>query len=371
MESATCPTKNPSPGERFEDLAGRFNIDLQDFTPEEQECISRKISALREEGMEQDQAIAVAIKHCAPGKSQADKSSTGKDAAKMKYVVGGAYRAIDHGDGTFDILDVPIFAEVESGEKHNERKINRAWQLAAWKKNEERSSEGHLPPVHVEHHEAGKDREFAGHFLIRDVRQIAYEGRQIWATFADLISVPASIFERIQRGELPYRSVEVHSWENPEIDSLALMASEVPYFRLPMLRVGEVVRAEADERLPADSAPALAFAASAEMSRILFRFRNEVKPMPDSTEKLADDEKDEKDEDEKEEKPEKMEDDSAGAMAEILNLLKAIAAQMGIMQPAMQEQPPVAPMGPGGPVEQNLSADALEVAKLTARLDFS
>jgi hypothetical protein len=50
-------------------LAARWNEKLAEFTEGEQECISAKIGKFKDEGMDQDQAIAAAISYCAPEKS--------------------------------------------------------------------------------------------------------------------------------------------------------------------------------------------------------------------------------------------------------------------------------------------------------------
>jgi hypothetical protein len=195
--------------------------------------------------------------------------------------VGGRYTAVDNGDGTFNILDVPIFAEIPAGVKRNADPVGREWQEAAVAKSLARQAEGHLPPVHIYHSDETAVKPIhAGKFMLKVVRPITYEGRQLWATFADIVGVPGDVFEKIRRGFLPYRSVEIHNWDKPEIDSLALMDTDVPFFRLPMMTVGQVLRSEAEYSMD-KTRPAQAFRLGKKSGGvILFRFA-EGRDMPD------------------------------------------------------------------------------------------
>ncbi len=197
--------------------------------------------------------------------------------------LGGRYRAIDNGDGTYDIKDVAVFAEVPAGAKRNKDHIGRDWQERAIIKNQARESEGHLPPVHVYHSDDTTVKPIhAGKLRLKDLRQITYQGERIWATFGDIIGMPAEVFEKVKRGFLPYRSVEIHNWDNEEIDALALMDTDVPYFRMEMLTIGEVVKRfknkEADMFMGKGRTPAVACrVAEAHSMAILFKFDDKKK----------------------------------------------------------------------------------------------
>ena len=168
-------------------------------------------------------------------------------SVRQDLQVGGKYTAVDNGDGTFDILDVCVFAEIPAGVKRNADAVGREWQEAAVLKNKAREAEGHLPPVHIYHtDETTVKPVYAGKMRLKTVRQIVYEGKKLWATFASILGVPADVFAKIRRGFLPYRSVEIHNWDKPEIDSLALMDTDVPFFRMPMLSVGSILQRDAE-----------------------------------------------------------------------------------------------------------------------------
>ncbi|MGB0890219.1 MAG: hypothetical protein ACPGWS_08045 [Solirubrobacterales bacterium] len=144
------------------------------------------------------------------------------------------YQATRNSDGTFDILNVPIFGELPKNARGNDEDIGRAWMRKAIAKAQLREGEGYLPPLHIHHHsfERGKP---AGHFKVTRVGKTTYEGEKIDVLFADLVKVHADVFELIRGGKLPYRSVEIHNFAEPEIDSLALLDSEVPFFRFELL----------------------------------------------------------------------------------------------------------------------------------------
>lgn len=198
----------------------------------------------------------------------------------------------DPEDGTWTIKNVPIFAEVPKGERNNDEPIGKPWMLRAIEKAKERKSEGYTPPLHVHHHGTEKNTSRAGTFKLRRVGTIKHDGKKVTALFADLTKVPDFEFQRIKAGELPYRSVEVFNWDEPEINSLALLDDEVPFFRFPNLNVRE---AAADPSLFPNShhlpqgSPALGFVAGSTGAAYLFRFQQETDPMTTKTteERLA------------------------------------------------------------------------------------
>ncbi len=245
------------------------------FTPEERKAISAKIKILVAEGKPLNQAAAEAIRMVAPGKS------TSKNAAEFTVAAGPApyppgkksgaqydasgpgvgYRATQNPDGTWNVYDVPIFAEYED-ERRRPDKVTRKWLSNALAKFQARASEGYLPPLHVYHHQFpnGESRQTipAGHYRLTRTGPIVYEGNVIQALFADYVDVPPAIYADMKAGGLPYRSVEFGAAhfdaDNAEVDSLALLPDEVPFFRLPLLRIGS-------ETPAAMSAPAMASAA--------------------------------------------------------------------------------------------------------------
>lgn len=204
---------------------------------------------------------------------------------------GPRYNARQNDDGTWDIFDVPVFAEVPAGARANDEPVDAEWMRAAIQKARLRESEGYKPPLHINHHDEQKDTHRAGSFRLRRVASIQHDGQRIDALFADLESVPQWVFSLVKRGELPYRSVEVFDWDKPEINSLALLHDEVPFFRFPNLEIGDekpnpAANAQAEVERVEESRPALAFTGAAPGGTVLFRFQ-EVSTMTEAEKPVA------------------------------------------------------------------------------------
>lgn len=157
---------------------------------------------------------------------------------------GGRYTAKQEADGKWSVLDVPIFSELPAGERRNEKAIGREWMEAAVKAAKVRAAEGYEAPLHVFHHDGMHQTVPAGRVVFKEVRDVTYEGKLRAAVIVDFVAIPQDIFARIEREEFPYRSVEVHDWDKPEIASVALLNDEVPFFKLAMLTIGTKVQYE-------------------------------------------------------------------------------------------------------------------------------
>jgi hypothetical protein len=158
---------------------------------------------------------------------------------------GGHYSWVDNGDGTFNILDVPVLAELPAGafpHPVNKEPIDRAWMEKAIAKAKQRESEGHIGAVHVHHHGSGAEVVEAGRLLLDHVGRAVYDGKERDVLFAHLLRIPQDVFDQIKCGKLPYRSIEGEPWDKREVVSLAIMPTETPYFRLPMLTLGEQIK---------------------------------------------------------------------------------------------------------------------------------
>jgi hypothetical protein len=202
---------------------------------------------VEKEGRAPDTAVRIAVQRCAPAlaKKYLLRADNFGQTPNLTGQVGGRYDAIDHGNGFFSIINIEIFAEVPAGAKRNKERIGEDWMDEAIAKNRLRKKEGFLPPVHIWHSdETAVKPSYAGKFVLTRRGTITYEGREIPALFANIVDIPKEVFQRIQQGLLPYRSVEVHDWENPEIDSLALMDTDVPFFRMRMTTVGDVKKSK-------------------------------------------------------------------------------------------------------------------------------
>lgn len=148
------------------------------------------------------------------------------------------YRTVQNPDGTWNVLNVPIMASVPEGARNNEDELGESWLKAALKKSQQREQEGYRAPLHIGHHEpdqsAAERPPMAGTFKLRRVGTIRHDGKKVPALFADLVGIPEWVFAEMKAGKLPYRSVEIFDPAKPEVNSLALLDSEVPFFRLPM-----------------------------------------------------------------------------------------------------------------------------------------
>lgn len=148
------------------------------------------------------------------------------------------YRAEQQKDGTWTIFDVPVFAEAVDTRGPKPLKFDAGWLSRALMIAQQREREGYLPPLHVRHHDGQADVAAAGHFRLTRVAPMAYEGQQRMALYADLVGVPDEVYQQVRAGRLPYRSVEIHKGLR-EIDSLALLDHEVPFFRFELLRIAD------------------------------------------------------------------------------------------------------------------------------------
>lgn len=189
---------------------------------------------------------------------------------------GGDYTASRNPDGTWNILDVPIFAEVPKGERGNEMRIGAEWMDRAVRKaNARHHLRKYLAPTHVHHHDNGVRTERAGYLLPKRVVMVDHpdENRKVPTILADLMFVPEATFRKIEAGELPYRSVEVADWRKPEIASLALLPDEVPFFKFPHLTIGKKVKAGSAIKFSQKYSVAVSCRAVGRGALILFRFQ--------------------------------------------------------------------------------------------------
>ncbi len=162
-----------------------------------------------------------------------------EDPSVIEPLKGGGYTALRLPNRKFAVRDVPIFSEIEKGERFNEEHVGKEWMESAVARAKAREAEnGYLSPVHVDHHGfLNTDASGAGQMRLTRVGKIMYEGKPKFAIFADLINIKPSVYQRMKDVELPYRSVEILSWKKPEIASLALMEHHTPHFRLAMLTI--------------------------------------------------------------------------------------------------------------------------------------
>lgn len=397
------------PGMLVQQLLEDPPASLQDFTPAEQACISRKIGLLIDEGKPRDQAVAIAIASCAPKKVRnsdfrnfvltlAEELS---DGVFFEDVPGGKYVALQNPDGTWDITsDVPIMATIPAGEKGNEEEIGEEWMLETLRLHKLQEQEGHLSPVHVYHHDnEGDKREFAGLFRLVRVGILSQRGETVPALFANLIRVPNSVFKRMRNLELPFRSVEMYKdWGENEISTLALLSDEPPHFKMPMTSIGHAVPFEGavlEEptevvRFTPHESPAVAmFRGTRGGAAVLFNFRGTKMPRTTKkktgkkTAKMTAEEEalvklqqdDENSDDDKEELQEASIKEAVEAlrgvaplMAEIKKLLTTIAGGGGEEEDERDTSPVPAKAGEGDGTDPKVTLLEGTVGKLAGEL---
>ena len=406
------------------------------LSEEENSCISRKIRKLLAEGKDRDQAIAIAVSMCKGEEAAAayetakekkrskwiepdgqfkkvdgsrfkgcvayqmksqglDKESAeklcayiGRRAGKIAQAVdvqfddkpslpGGEYESIQNSDGSWNILDVPIFAEHDVRTGDGQIHIGRKWMLQALEVAQIREREDrYLPPLHIHHHGTGRDTQLAGFFRLKEVRRSTYQGRPIWTTFADLVAVPEKVYEEIKRGRLPYRSVEIHRVSLPSIDSLAIMPDSVPFFRLPMLTVGEENPVGSAKKLQAVAAPALAYRASGTGYALLSTLGGQEMATDTSRAEvvLGSWEEDEKEDskieinvEEKEEINESLRSKISTSLREILSLMEEEIEEEEEEEEVKEQAPAPIDMASNHPVKaSSSSADVQMMARLDA-----
>jgi hypothetical protein len=161
------------------------------------------------------------------------RATTGIDFGKR-------YRAEKMPNGNFAIRDVEIFQACQrpnpatgAVDDFGQKFLETA--LSAFR---ERSSDQYLPPVHIGHHKGQTvANEFAGHLILKRVEN---DKKGIPTLYGDMVEIPPRAFAEIMANRLPYRSVEINNPASGEISSLALLSTEVPYFKFPLMRVEKV-----------------------------------------------------------------------------------------------------------------------------------
>lgn len=150
-------------------------------------------------------------------------------------VRGGQYRTTRVSDVLTVVHGVPVFGELQPGDRKNREAVGKQWHMAALADHQLDLEGEYLPPLHVGHHDGVTTVERAGFFCLTDVRDVPYRGQPRSALHADLYVSP-EVAGRIAKGELPYCSVEIGpDWHKPEIYSIALLDHEPPQFKFPLI----------------------------------------------------------------------------------------------------------------------------------------
>lgn len=254
------------------------------------------------------------------------------ETTRTYQIDGGSYTAVQNADGTWNLLDVPICGEIPKGAKENAQAIGKAWLEGAVAKFKERQDEKYWPPLHIDHHQIAANVRRAGTYCLRRVGQMTYEGKPTWVAFGDLARIPDHIFNMIERGDLPYLSVELGSWDDGEFASIALMEHDAPFFRFPNLSIGDKVfhptaMAEKYESV----GPVKGFAATEKGALVLCKFGGGIKLAAEGGKEGEEGEGKEKPppkDDEGAEEPAAGGEEASGTGAQMLAMLNQVSATL-------------------------------------------
>jgi len=256
------------------------------------------------------------------------------------------FQARQNEDGTWDIMDVPVFSIVPEGVKGAPRDITEDDLRTSIEVHRRKHADDQfLARTNAGHNSPFQKAEPAGFFLPKSVKSIRFDGSDRPVLFVDLISVPQCVVDRIDAHELPYRSVEVREWEPLQFGALALLDTHDPFFQLPMMTSldrTETVSTSVDvTHFRDEQVPAVAAFVSQSGSRFLFRFGDD---MPE----------DEKKNDETEAK---LEDGG-----DLKSAISAIEAKMKEFAPLLELLPKLQEMlaGPEGEAEEQTEEPPVE-----------
>ncbi len=223
---------------------------------------------------------------------------------------GGHYVAEEQSDGTWTIRDIPFFAELPAGIRSNSEDIGKDWLDAVVSHHEYReNAEKYLAPVHLNHHDTGRDTPRVGFLRPLGVKQILLDGKRKWTIFADIVGVQEHWVDIIKNYGAPFVSAEIPPDWRTEMLSLAISEDEPPHFKMPLMNVGEM------RRFKPEFGPVVAFSATEESMRLVFNFKGTTMPATKRTadkpaDKPADkDKKDILDDDDEKKKKKKDNDD--------------------------------------------------------------
>lgn len=185
------------------------------------------------------------------------------------------YRATQNEDGTWTVLDVPIFAESVFDIDGEDFNLDREWQEGAVSRAQERARFGYLAPLHINHTSDPRGKVAAGFLLPTRVAQFTFSDGMKWTTYANYLRVPDAVFQSMRRGELPYVSIEGKDVRKREISACALMPDTVPHHKFPLFTIGEAVPHGTQARFAvaaSDAGSARAFASAGAEFAALSRF---------------------------------------------------------------------------------------------------
>lgn len=153
------------------------------------------------------------------------------------------YDAVLEPDGVkVRVQGVPVFAVTREEDGRDER--DEAWLNQALAIYRARATGGYMPPMHFKHHgSTGTTTEPAGHFELSAICEGEVNPGDVRPVLlGDLVFKDRPTYERWKRN-FQHRSVEISPDYPNEINSLALLDDEAPYFRFPIPKVREMFSA--------------------------------------------------------------------------------------------------------------------------------
>jgi len=181
-------------------------------------------------------------------------------------------------DGKYSIFQVEIFRSYEDVDG-GRGKVDDDDAAQILKTFEQEKNSGHYPPVHVWHHnpeDPTENRPRVGYFDNLQYRDGIF--------YADMVHISPENFQKFQDGEFPYRSSEYIPVPRPKIKSVALLQSQSPYFKFPMMFLAD----DPSGPVPVD------MSYSERSAVIMFAEKNESEvknmPIPENPEGLPEDE---------------------------------------------------------------------------------
>ena len=224
------PQVTDGPKELNDLLESVYQSALKQYKGDEGKASAVAWAAAKQAGWEKNEKTGEWEKKEKPKEKAGENMSKERMNEKLKL---GEYDVSTNDDGTFNILSVPVFATVEKdGKVYDEE-----WMKAAAANFEAQKKEtGYLPPVIVGHNtDDGSEKEAVG---LLD--KITAAGKQL---LADLVRIPAEVFEKIKKGTWPSRSVE--TWHaQKRVTALALLGGSTPVHKFHPIHFAEAPEGE-------------------------------------------------------------------------------------------------------------------------------
>lgn len=251
----------------------------------------------------------------------------------------GRYDCIRQPDGKFTVRRVPLMGPLKAGKRSNKMDVDMAWLKRCVENHLRAYADGFRPPVHIYHHfdpnriRVSEARP-AGKLVVNEAAMAQFRGTPQPQLFGDLEDVPEDVVEEIRKGNLSYISVEVGNWEEPELDSVALLPDQAPHFKFPEITLR-------DESFSSGGRPSAAwvtsrFFSSTGESMSDHEYRADPEKQEAGGEKLVSDGLD------REKEP---------TMRDVLTAIQALAAVMQVSAQAGAMAPPQAMPVEGGLAE--------------------